>query len=170
MPTDLPFKVKKPGDAAGRQGRRRRRSNATWNIQIGAYPTKQAAQDALYKARKVSPKLFGSKQAFTVEVKKGDETVFRARMSGFNAKTAKRAPARRSRGARSSAACARFRTRRCLEQHVLGLIDLGGEIVRAAVIGMELLHQPAVRGADFIGRRALLQAQHGQRLGPAHRA
>jgi hypothetical protein len=63
----------------------------TWNIQLGAYRTKQAAQDALYAARKVSPKLFANKQAFTVEVKKGDEAVFRARMSGFTANTAKRA-------------------------------------------------------------------------------
>jgi D-alanyl-D-alanine carboxypeptidase len=80
LPADLPFKVKKPGT-----------SDATWNIQLGAYPTKKAAQDALYKARKASPKLFAKKQAFTVEVKKGDETEFRARMSGFTAKTAKRA-------------------------------------------------------------------------------
>ena len=89
-PANLPFKVKKPGDTAG--GKVIVASvSATWNIQIGAYPTKEAAQDALYKARKISPKLFAEKQAFTVEVKKGDETVFRARMSGFSAKTAKRA-------------------------------------------------------------------------------
>jgi hypothetical protein len=53
-------------------------------------PARRAGH-ALYAARKVSPKLFASKQAFTVEVKKGEETQFRARMSGFNAKTAKRA-------------------------------------------------------------------------------
>jgi D-alanyl-D-alanine carboxypeptidase len=66
-------------------------ADATWNIQLGAYPTKKAAQSALYAVRKASPKLFANKQAFTVEVKKGEETMFRARMSGFNAKTAKRA-------------------------------------------------------------------------------
>jgi hypothetical protein len=64
--------------------------DATWNIQLGFYPTKKAAQDALYAARGASPKLFANKQAFTVEVKKGDEAVFRARMSGFTANTAKR--------------------------------------------------------------------------------
>jgi D-alanyl-D-alanine carboxypeptidase len=90
MPTGLPFKVKKPSDAADDKAVVASGASS-WNIQIGAYPTKKAAQDALYKARKASPKLFASKQAFTVEVKKGDETVFRARMSGFNAKTAKRA-------------------------------------------------------------------------------
>ncbi len=90
MPANLPFKVKKPGDTQG--GEVVVASvQSTWNIQIGAYPTKKAAQDALYKARKVSPKLFGSKQAYTVEVKKGEETIFRARMSGFTAKSAKTA-------------------------------------------------------------------------------
>ncbi|WP_119273999.1 serine hydrolase [Taklimakanibacter deserti] len=90
LPADLPFKVKKPGDTSGGQVIVASVSS-TWNIQLGAYPTKEAAQDALYKARKVSPKLFAKKQAFTVEVKKGEETVFRARMSGFSASTAKRA-------------------------------------------------------------------------------
>ncbi|MGE0007384.1 MAG: serine hydrolase [Parvibaculaceae bacterium] len=87
-PAELPFKVKKPGDTPG--GKVIVASVlSTWNIQIGAYPTKQAAQDALYTARKISPKLFADKQAFTVEVRKGQETEFRARMSGFDAKTAK---------------------------------------------------------------------------------
>jgi D-alanyl-D-alanine carboxypeptidase len=90
VPTDLPFKVEKPGDAA--DGKVIVASaDSSWNILLGAYPTKKAAQDALYVARKMSPKMFADKQAFTVEVRKGDETVFRARMSGFSAKTAKSA-------------------------------------------------------------------------------
>jgi hypothetical protein len=90
MPTDLPFKVKTPGDT--QDGQVVVASvQSSWNIQLGAYPTKKAAQDALYKARGISPKLFADKQAYTVEVKKGEETIFRARMSGFTAKTAKRA-------------------------------------------------------------------------------
>jgi len=90
MPTALPFKVKTPDEAT--DGKVVVASVASsWNIQIGAYPTKKAAQDALYKARKLSPKLFTRKQAYTVEVMKGEETIFRARMSGFTAKTAKRA-------------------------------------------------------------------------------
>jgi D-alanyl-D-alanine carboxypeptidase len=89
-PADLPFEVKKPGDTA--ESKVLAASvDSSWNIQLGAYPTKKAAQDALYVARKMSPKTFANKQAFTVEVKKGDETEFRARMSGFSAKTAKRA-------------------------------------------------------------------------------
>jgi len=89
-PTALPFKVKSPGEAlAGTVVVASVES--TWNIQIGAFPSKKAAQDALYKVRKLSPKLFAGKQAYTVEVKKGEETIFRARMSGFTAKTAKSA-------------------------------------------------------------------------------
>ena len=90
LPADLPFKVKKPGDTKG--GEVVVASvQSSWNIQLGAYPTKKAAQDALYKARKINPKLLSSKQAYTVEVKKGDDTIFRARMSGFTAKSAKSA-------------------------------------------------------------------------------
>ncbi|WP_119392304.1 serine hydrolase [Taklimakanibacter lacteus] len=90
MPSDLPFKVKKPGDTQGGQVVVPS-VQSSWNIQIGAYPSKKSAQDALYKARKVNSKLFAEKQAYTVEVKKGEETIFRARMSGFTAKSAKTA-------------------------------------------------------------------------------
>lgn len=90
MQPALPFKVKKPADTQGGQIIVAS-VDATWNIQLGAYPTKKEAQDALYSVRNAHPKLFASKQAFTVEVKKGEETMFRARMSGFTAKTAKTA-------------------------------------------------------------------------------
>ena len=90
MSTSLPFKVKKPADTQGGQIIVAS-VDSTWNIQLGAYGSKKEAQDALYAARNVSPKLFSSKQAFTVEVKKGEETIFRARMSGFTAKSAKTA-------------------------------------------------------------------------------
>ncbi len=89
-PADLPFEVKTPGTASDGKAVIGP-VDPTWNIQLGAYPTKKAAQDALYAVRKASPKLFANKPAFTVEVMKGDETQFRARMSGFTAKTAKRA-------------------------------------------------------------------------------
>jgi D-alanyl-D-alanine carboxypeptidase len=90
MSTSLPFKVKKPADTQGGQIIVAS-VDSSWNIQLGAYGSKKEAQDALYAARNVSPKLFAAKQAFTVEVKKGEETIFRARMSGFTAKSAKTA-------------------------------------------------------------------------------
>ena len=37
------------------------------------------------------------------------------------------------------------------QQNFLGLIDLGREIGRAPLVGMEFLHQRAVRPADSVG-------------------
>ncbi|QIG51298.1 D-alanyl-D-alanine carboxypeptidase [Nordella sp. HKS 07] len=90
MSAALPFKVKKPAETQGGQVIVASVAS-TWNIQLGAYASKKEAQDALYAARSASPKLFSDKQAFTIEVKKGEETIFRARMSGFTAKGAKSA-------------------------------------------------------------------------------
>lgn len=64
---------------------------STWNIQLGAFPDKEQAQAALYKARSVSSKLFSGKLAFTVEVRTGDDTIYRARMSGFTKTSARSA-------------------------------------------------------------------------------
>src|SRR5947209_6781304 len=38
-----------------------------------------------------------------------------------------------------------------VQQHVAGAVDLGGEVIGAAVIGVELLHQAAVRRPDRLG-------------------
>lgn len=85
---NLPFTIYKP-DTASDDKVVVASVDSTWNIQLDAYPTKRAAQDALYAARRVSPELFANKPAFTVEVTKGDVTKFRARMSGFTAETAR---------------------------------------------------------------------------------
>ena len=41
----------------------------------------------------------------------------------------------------------------------LGLVDSGREIRRAPLVGMQFLHQRAVRAADVVGARAGLQAK-----------
>ena len=41
----------------------------------------------------------------------------------------------------------------------LGLVDTGREIRRAPLVGMQFLHQRAMRAADVIGARAGLQAK-----------
>src|SRR5882757_243881 len=41
--------------------------------------------------------------------------------------------------------------RLAVQQHVAGAVDLGGEVVGAAVIGVQLLHQAAVRRPDRLG-------------------
>jgi D-alanyl-D-alanine carboxypeptidase len=77
-PQNLPFEVK-----AGAQ-------DASWHIQIGAYPSKKDAQAELKRIIAASdPQLLKDKPAFTVTVQKGDETIYRARFSGFSEKTAK---------------------------------------------------------------------------------
>ena len=92
-PAALPFKVKPSNDTKGGVVIvPSKDANSTWNIQIGAYPNKEEAQAALYKARNVSSKLFSGKLAFTVEVRTGEATtIYRARMSGFTRKSARSA-------------------------------------------------------------------------------
>lgn len=76
LPANLPFEVKV--------------QDASWHIQIGAYPTKQDAQAELKRILAASdPQLLKNKQAFTVTVQKGNEIVYRARFSGFSEKSAK---------------------------------------------------------------------------------
>ena len=76
LSANLPFEVKV--------------QDASWHIQIGAYPTKQDAQAELKRILAASdPQLLKNKQAFTVTVQKGNETVYRARFSGFSEKSAK---------------------------------------------------------------------------------
>ena len=45
------------------------------------------------------------------------------------------------------------------KQDFFGLIDPGREIRRAPLVGMEFLHQRAVRAADGVGARAGFQAK-----------
>jgi D-alanyl-D-alanine carboxypeptidase len=84
----LPFAVKSPG---GDPGGIIILSDAdlTWHIQIGAYPSKKDAQAILYKIRDLGLDLLEKKQALTIEVQKGNETLYRARFSGFTEKAAR---------------------------------------------------------------------------------
>ena len=45
------------------------------------------------------------------------------------------------------------------KQSILGLVYPGSEIRRAPLVGMQFLHQSAVRPADLIAPRARLQAK-----------
>jgi D-alanyl-D-alanine carboxypeptidase len=88
----LPFAVKGPDDSSAWQGKVLvAAAEPDWNIQIGAFPNKQAAQDKLRSARKLGVSLLDNKQAFTVTVQKGNEVVYRARFSGFSEDAARAA-------------------------------------------------------------------------------
>ena len=90
VPTKLPFAVKKSADATS--GKIVVATlDPSWNIQIGAFPKKEDAKQKLKEIRASGFHFLKGKQAFTVEVQKGSETVYRARFSGFTQKTAKAA-------------------------------------------------------------------------------
>jgi hypothetical protein len=88
----LPFAVKGADDSSAWQGKVLvAPTEMSWNIQIGAFPNKQAAQDKLRNTRKLGVDLLDNKQAFTVQVQKGNEIVYRARFSGFSEDAARAA-------------------------------------------------------------------------------
>lgn len=90
LPAKLPFAVKKNATPAA--GEVVVASiEPTWNIQIGAFPKKEDARQKLQQVRASGFHFLEGKQAFTVEVKKGMATDYRARFSGFTKDTAKAA-------------------------------------------------------------------------------
>lgn len=56
------------------------------------------------------------------------------------------------------------------DQNVLGLIDPAGEPVRTASVGMQLLHQRAMRAPDFVRSGPRIKPQDLVRLILGHRA
>src|ERR1700730_10440786 len=45
------------------------------------------------------------------------------------------------------------------KQHILRLIDAGGEVRRAPLVGVEFLHEPAVGATDLLRARTRLKAK-----------
>jgi D-alanyl-D-alanine carboxypeptidase len=91
IPPKLPFEVKSvsaPADKLTNQ------LAQTWNIQIGAFPDKTAAQAKLAALRERPVKELNNKPAFTLAVKTGAQTLYRARFGGFDEASAKQACAR----------------------------------------------------------------------------
>jgi D-alanyl-D-alanine carboxypeptidase len=69
----------------------------TWNIQIGAFPTSSAAQERIDAAQAAAADLLQGKIPFTMAVSRGNQTIFRARFSGFDEEQAREACRRLSR-------------------------------------------------------------------------
>jgi D-alanyl-D-alanine carboxypeptidase len=63
----------------------------SWNIQLGAFPTKEDAQAKLNAYRDEEIKSLQGKPAFTIAVQKGNKTIYRARFAGFDEASAKQA-------------------------------------------------------------------------------
>jgi D-alanyl-D-alanine carboxypeptidase len=64
---------------------------SSWNIQIGAFPTPQGAAGRLESAQKHAKRSLIGKKPFTMETSKNGETLYRARFSGFDQRSAVRA-------------------------------------------------------------------------------
>jgi D-alanyl-D-alanine carboxypeptidase len=84
----LPFAVKKASDDSVSLPNELMQS---WNIQLGAFPTKEDAQAKLSAYRDDQIKSLKGKPAFTIAVKNGSKTIYRARFGGFDEASAKQA-------------------------------------------------------------------------------
>jgi D-alanyl-D-alanine carboxypeptidase len=84
----LPFAVKNASDDSASLPNELMQS---WNIQLGAYPTKEEAQSKLIELRDEEIKGLKGKPAFTIAIQKGDKTIYRARFGGFDEASAKQA-------------------------------------------------------------------------------
>jgi D-alanyl-D-alanine carboxypeptidase len=87
-PTKLPFQVK---SAAAPANQLTDTLAQSWNIQIGAFPKKSEAQAKLTALRGTTASALADKPAFTLAVKNGSQTLYRARFAGFDQATAKQA-------------------------------------------------------------------------------
>jgi D-alanyl-D-alanine carboxypeptidase len=61
----------------------------SWNIQVGAFPTPEAAKSRLASAQATGIAVLDGKSAFTMPAESGGGIVYRARFSGFNEKAAR---------------------------------------------------------------------------------
>ena len=63
----------------------------SWNVQVGTYAEKSAAEDQLASSRKAFSVLLAGKPGFTMQDDKDGSVVFRARFAGFTASSAAKA-------------------------------------------------------------------------------
>jgi D-alanyl-D-alanine carboxypeptidase len=84
----LPFAVKSAADEPNSMPNELVQS---WNIQLGAFPSKEDAQAKLTSYRDDGIKSLKGKPAFTIAVQKGSKTIYRARFGGFDEASAKQA-------------------------------------------------------------------------------
>jgi D-alanyl-D-alanine carboxypeptidase len=84
----LPFAVKGASDEPNSMPNELVQS---WNIQLGAFPSKEDAQAKLTAYRDDGIKSLKGKPAFTIAVQKGSKTIYRARFGGFDEASAKQA-------------------------------------------------------------------------------
>ena len=67
------------------------KSKTSWQIQIGAYPTKDGAMRIIEKAVSLEVQPLAGKTGFAIPITRGSSTLYRARFSGFNQLSAQEA-------------------------------------------------------------------------------
>ena len=145
---------------------------AGWIIQIGATDDADKANDLLIRARAKNRATLASAKPLTEKVKKGEDVFYRARFAGLDSATAESACRSLKKSGFSCFARATIEIRvsaMSVQQDVLGLIDPRSQSGRAAMVWMKLLHQRTMRADDFLGARALRQAQDFIRFVARHR-
>lgn len=85
VPVQAAAYVAEPPEQAAAQALAR--SQPGWQIQIGATPSQDSAINLLEKARSRAPGLLASVSNYTETVEKGDDTLYRARFTGFESKS-----------------------------------------------------------------------------------
>ena len=102
LATDSLFKIAaaaaaEPPRATRTEGEAKAEAEATlkpragWQIQIGAYPTRDGAMRIIEKALSMDLNPLAGKSAFAIPIKNGSSTLYRARFSGFNQSSAREA-------------------------------------------------------------------------------
>ena len=91
IPEKLPFAVK---SASAEPSKLSDELAQSWNIQIGAFPSKGDAQAKLTSLRDGKVQELVDKPAFTIAIKSGSKILYRARFAGFDEASAKQACAR----------------------------------------------------------------------------
>ncbi|MBL8569951.1 MAG: serine hydrolase [Phreatobacter sp.] len=77
-----PVQMASAGNAPVAEAPARRRGE--WSIQIGAFPTEEAAQATLREAREASGRQLGAADPYTEKVERSGMTLVRARFAGFD--------------------------------------------------------------------------------------
>ena len=150
-------------------------------IQIGATDDPAKANALLIRARERNRSTLASAKPVTEKVRKGDDTVYRARFAMLDSTSAESAcrslkqqwifllPRPRLTPLKPPAT-PEPRLALSLHQNILGLIDPRGKRGRAAMIWMKLFHQGSMSANDVRRARALGETQNFERLLARHRA
>ena len=149
--------------------------DGAYHVQVGAFMTQAEAENRLGMVQQRAMDLLDGHLPFTASFMKDDKEWYRARFAGFS-KAGRAGDLRRAqeavarlRGDERRVAARRLSVgSSAAEQDFLRLVDPRREIGRAALVGVHLHHQPAMRLPDVLLARAGTDPKHGIGLLGAH--